>query len=282
MLVAAAPGWAIPVRDDESVSGARCDARGRSTVDAAITMSGAVIAGVHAPARAVSGGGAHTRPIAAFLGDSYTSGYNGAGYGRSGWPAIVSASLHLRPFNRAVPGTGFVNPGWTGQPIRTEVAAVVRANPRIIFLVGGHNDRRFAPAASRAAAIAVIDQLRVALPDARLVVIGPLWSGDAAPPSLIRLRDVLRAKARAIGAEFIDPIAARWLAGSARQFIGPDGLHPTNAGHRHIAALVLRALRGSGHGAPTSHPASAATPAQGAASTASSLRRDIAPSSCAS
>ena len=201
-----------------------------------------------------------TAPIAAFLGDSYSSGFNGAGYGTSGWPAIVSAALRLRPLNRAVPGTGFVNPGWTGQPIRTQVAAVIRADPRIVFVVGGHNERRDPTADTRAAAIAVIDRLHRGLPHATLVVIGPIWSGDSAPASLVRLRDALRREAKVVGARFIDPIAGRWLAGAAKRYIGSDGLHPTNAGHRHIAALVLRALRPLGARPAAARPAAMDAP----------------------
>ena len=219
---------------------------GRVAVGAAGAGSTARSSGTRSGTRSAAAAAARTRPVAAFLGDSYTSGYNGAGYGRAGWPAIVSASLGLRPLNRAVPGTGFVNPGWTAQPIRTQVGAVIRADPRIVFLAGGHNDRRFSTAATRAAALAVIDRLRRALPDARLVVIGPIWSGDSAPASLLRLRDALRRKAAAVGAQFIDPIRGGWLAGAAKRYIGPDGLHPTNAGHRHIASMVLRAVKAAG------------------------------------
>ena len=181
-------------------------------------------------------------PVAAFLGDSYTTGYNGAGLGRAGWPAIVAASLKLRPQVRAVAGTGFVNPGWTGQPIRTRVAGVIKAHPRIVFLVAGHNDRRFATALSTTAADAVIDRLHKALPDSVLVVIGPIWQDGHAPRSLRVLRDHLRRKAAEIGAVFVDPLRGAWFAGTAHRLIGPDGIHPTDAGHRHIASLVLRAL----------------------------------------
>jgi len=200
-----------------------------------------------------------TQAVAAFLGDSYTTGYNGAGLGPAGWPAIVSASIHLRLLNRAVAGTGFINPGWTAQPIRTRVAAVVAANPRIVFLVGGHNDRRFAGAATDRAADVVIDRLHRALPDTILVVVGPIWSNGDPPLSLRRLRDHLRRKAAAVRALFIDPLDGGWFAGSAGRLIGPDGIHPTDAGHRHIAHLVLRALQADrrfqttpGRGAATS------------------------------
>ena len=184
-----------------------------------------------------------TRPLAAFLGDSYTTGYNGAGLGRVGWPAIVSASLRWRPQIHAVAGTGFVNPGWTAQPIRARVTGVIRAKPGIVVLAGGHNDRKYATSRTAKAADAVIDRLRAGLPNSILVVIGPIWA-DGSPPSSLRvLRDHLRRKAASIGAIFIDPLRGGWFAGQAHRLIGPDGIHPTNAGHRHIAALVLRALR---------------------------------------
>jgi lysophospholipase L1-like esterase len=195
------------------------------------------------PASTRSAAVSTTRPVAAFLGDSYTSGYVGAGLGRAGWPAIVGASLDLRPDVRAVPGTGFVNPGWTEQPIRTQASGVIGARPRIVFVAGGHNDRRFSTSRSTKAADAVLDRLRRALPDSILVVIGPIWQDGSPPASLRALRDHLRRKAAAIDAIFIDPLRDGWFAGSARGLIGPDGVHPTDAGHRHIAKLVLRAVQ---------------------------------------
>jgi lysophospholipase L1-like esterase len=185
-----------------------------------------------------------TSPVAAFLGDSYTTGYAGAGLGRAGWPAMVSAALGLRTLVRAVAGTGFVNPGWTGQPIRTRAGSVIGVRPRIVFLAAGHNDRRYATALTAMAADAVIDRLHRALPASLLVVIGPIWA-DGNPPAHIRaLRDHLRRKAAAVGAIFIDPLRAGWFAGSWHRLILSDGIHPSDAGHRRIAALVLLALRG--------------------------------------
>jgi lysophospholipase L1-like esterase len=186
------------------------------------------------------------RPVAAFLGDSYTTGWVGAGLGRAGWPSIVSRAYGWTSRVRAVAGTGFVNPGWTGQPMRTQVGAVVRLRPGIVFVVGGHNDRRFATSRSITAADAVLDRLRRGLPDATLVVIGPIWANSSPPASIRALRDHLRRKARAIGALFIDPLREGWFGGRAHWFIGPDQIHPTNAGHRHIAAMVLADLRAAG------------------------------------
>jgi lysophospholipase L1-like esterase len=182
------------------------------------------------------------RRVAAYLGDSYTTGWAGAGIGSRGWPAIVSAAYGWRTVNRAVAGTGFVNPGWTGQPIRTRVAAVLQARPGIVFVAGGHNDSRFGRVATGTAADAVLRRIRRALPDAVIVVIGPIW-GNGSPPASVRgIRTELRKSAAAVDAIFVDPIRDGWFAGAAARHIMADGIHPSNAGHRRIAARVLAAL----------------------------------------
>jgi lysophospholipase L1-like esterase len=231
---AASPATGAPL--GWPVAGAACASAAPSSVDGSRSL-------VQAAVRPTTSTAATTRPVAAFLGDSYTSGYVGAGIGAAGWPAIVSTSIGLRAFVRAVPGTGFVNPGWTGQPIRTRLAAVIAANPRIVFLAGGHNDRRYATSRSAAAAHDVIARLRRGLPDALIVIVGPIWA-DGNPPAHIRaLRDVLRREARSIGAVFIDPLRDGWFTGSWHRLILSDGIHPSDEGHRRIAKLVLAALR---------------------------------------
>jgi lysophospholipase L1-like esterase len=216
------------------------------------------------------------RPVAAFLGDSYTSGYVEAGIGQAGWPALVGEAYGWRTENLAVPGTGFVNPGWTNQPMRTHIAAVIRLNPGIIFVAAGHNDRRFGSAAAAKAADAVLDQLRAGLPDAILVVIGPIWQDGSPATSVIEIRGHLKARAAVIGALFIDPLRGRWFAGSAHRFIGPDGVHPTDAGHRHIAQLVLASLRADSRFAQAPTP-----PLTAAAPTPTSVEPEIRPGTAA-
>jgi acyl-CoA thioesterase-1 len=182
------------------------------------------------------------RPVAAYLGDSYTTGWSGAGNGKRGWPAIVSASFGWKTVNLAVAGTGFVNPGWTGQRIRTRVTAALESRPGIVFVAGGHNDRQFGSRATGKAADAVLLRLRRELPDAVIVVIGPIWANGSPPAAIRGIRTELRRHAAAVGAIFVDPIREGWFAGSAERFILADGIHPSNAGHRRIATRVLAAL----------------------------------------
>jgi lysophospholipase L1-like esterase len=182
---------------------------------------------------------------AVFLGDSYTSGWHGAGIGSRGWPRIVDAARGWETVNLAVPGTGFLNPGWTDQPIGSLVGRAARAHPDVIVLAGGHNDSRWSAAATARAADAVIDRLRRAAPDAVLVIVAPIWANGSPPRRCLDLRDHLRRKAAAVGAVFVDPLADRWFAGSSHRLIGPDGIHPTDAGHRYIADRILEGLAGA-------------------------------------
>ncbi len=154
----------------------------------------------------------------------------------------MARDLGWKVTNLAVAGTGFANPGWTGQPLRTRLAATVRSKPQVVVVATGHNDSRYG-AAAVSAARRDLARLRRQLPDAAIVVIAPIWANGSPPATMLRLRTALRREARAIHAVFIDPLSGAWFAGASHRFISGDGIHPTNAGHRHIAQLVLRSLR---------------------------------------
>jgi lysophospholipase L1-like esterase len=188
--------------------------------------------------------GAPRGSTAVFLGDSFTSGWNGAGMGARSWPRLVADDQGWRTVNLAVPGTGFINPGWTSQPIGSRVAEAIRRGPDVIVVAAGHNDSRWSAAATAKAADDVIDRLHVAAPDALLMIVAPIWQNDSPPQRCLAFRDHLRLKAASIGAVFIDPLAGGWFGGASHRLIGPDGLHPTDAGHRFIAGRVLTALGG--------------------------------------
>jgi lysophospholipase L1-like esterase len=181
---------------------------------------------------------------AVVLGDSYTSGWNGAGIGSRGWPAVVGANRSWKIVNLSVPGTGFMNPGWTNQTIGSRVDATVRQKPQVVLVAGGHNDSRWSAAATSRAAVRTIARLHAALPNAAIVVIGPIWQNGSPPARCLILRDALRREAASIGALFIDPLAEHWFAGASHRYVGRDGLHPTNAGHAWLASRILADLAG--------------------------------------
>ena len=64
------------------------------------------------------------------LGDSYTSGWNGAGLGSRDWTVDRRPEPGLDGRNLAVAGTGYQNPGWTNQPVGSLVTRAVRLRSR--------------------------------------------------------------------------------------------------------------------------------------------------------
>jgi lysophospholipase L1-like esterase len=79
-------------------------------------------------------------------------------------------------------------------------------------------------------------------PTATFLVIGPPWPTADVPASVLQIRDVLNAGARAAGAAFVDPIADRWLV-DRPDLIGVDGVHPNDAGHEYLADKIAPLIR---------------------------------------
>ena len=82
-----------------------------------------------------------------------------------------------------------------------------------------------------------LDAARAAAPMAKIVVIGPAWTEPDPPPNVLQTRDVIRTEAELTEAIFVDPIAEAWFI-DRPDLIGPDGIHPTNAGHAYVADKI--------------------------------------------
>jgi acyl-CoA thioesterase-1 len=197
----------------------------------------------------------HPRGYAVVIGDSYSSGWAGVGEGSNSWPSILGRAQDWRITNLAVPGTGFVNPGWTNDPVRTQVAAAINLKPGIVIVASGHNDERYAASTVNRAADVALGRLRTGLPNAMIVVVGPIWPDSDPDPTIVALRDHLRGTAAGIDALFIDPIAGGWFSGANHKYVGSDGTHPTSAGYRRIATLLIAAFRSDPRLAATPLPA---------------------------
>jgi hypothetical protein len=70
-----------------------------------------------------------------------------------------------------------------------------------------------------------------------VLVIGPAWPTADPPATVLRIRDILAFQTGLVGATFVDPIAQGWFVGRP-DLIGPDGVHPTDAGHAYLAEQI--------------------------------------------
>jgi lysophospholipase L1-like esterase len=218
------------------------------TVSAAVVL--AVLAGLlvaktrsddqaSAEVRPVSITATETRPMLGVIGDSFAAGTVLGGAGGQGFPMMVADRVGWRWGTTAIGGTGYVAqlpgtlPYGAGQ-----VDRMVAAHPTVLVVEGSQNDGRAGVGAVGAAATALYARLRGALPQTRVVVVGPVASNSAQAAALSGVDRAVGDAARAAGLPYVDAIAEGWFTDAQSALIGSDHIHPTWAGHQRIADLL--------------------------------------------
>ena len=181
----------------------------------------------------------------AFYGDSYTLG-TGATEQSLRWSTIVCDQRGWSEFNPSVNGLGFINNrsifGNGDAP-----SQVIDDDPDIVFITMGLNDNfSFAGKADeiRHQITSDFDRMRLALPDARFIVVEPFWYTDERPASVQTIISWVRDAAAVIDADYI-PGASRWIEGHPEWMAG-DGLHPNDEGYAEMAVRMNEKLAGLG------------------------------------
>jgi lysophospholipase L1-like esterase len=180
------------------------------------------------------------RPVAVFIGDSYTQG--------SGkWPDAVSKAQGWEEVNLGRGGTGFTvrHTGDAAQngcgmdecPSFAEmVDAAAKRHPDIVVVAGGRND----------GGADIADQvhdtftgLRQRLPDAQIIAIQPMWDASHYPEFLVEYGKVIKKEVQAVDGEYLkigSPLEGR------PNLVQDDGVHPTDDGQKLLAAAVNESL----------------------------------------
>jgi lysophospholipase L1-like esterase len=178
----------------------------------------------------------------AVIGDSYTTGTDEGGQGSKTWTSrawqqLARQGVQIAPDVAAEGGAGYGVPGDHGNIFAGLATRVVRPDDALVVFYGSRNDQPVDPAVMFGVIHDALEVARRVAPKAQLLVIGPPWPTADVPPVVTTIRDVLATVARAEGATFVDPIAERWFVGSP-ELIGPDGVHPTDAGHAYMANKI--------------------------------------------
>jgi hypothetical protein len=192
----------------------------------------------------------------AFLGDSYTFGI-GAAQPTDGYAYLVAKAESWTARVVGLPGSGYVRVAIRdGKDISAGLSAVIAAQPQVVVVACGHNDAmpNVAYTQTRAAAIKDLTALRAALPNATIVVVGPIWLNGYPDRKALYVRNAIhQAQLRIPGTLWIDPIAQHWFTGSWTKHTGDDATminyaagHPDNLGYEHIATLLESDLHALG------------------------------------
>lgn len=197
-----------------------------------------------------------------FAGDSYTE--PGDGYVNT-----TSRFLNWEGWSSGSGGTEYLNPGPTATPPRVKLGDRIATdicpfNPAVVVVAMGINDSSYlasppfsysnAQITSAIGAEAARDfsAIRACLPDAQIIAVGP-WSPSTPVDASVNAVDLgVQAAACELGIPFISPVQESWItgnqsvpgSGNATAFIGPDGTHPTQAGHDYLGLrLATRILQ---------------------------------------
>lgn len=178
----------------------------------------------------------------AVIGDSYTTGTDEGGWGANAWTnrawlTLARQGVQVAPEVASEGRAGYAVRGDHGSVFLDLTNRAVHPDDALVVFFGSRNDHGVDPAQMTAMAHDTLDLARRIAPSAKLLVIGPPWTDSDPPADVLYIRDILSGQARELGATFIDPISDGWFVGRP-ELIGPDGVHPNDAGHAYMAEKI--------------------------------------------
>ncbi|MEO6793893.1 MAG: GDSL lipase [Mycobacterium sp.] len=184
----------------------------------------------------------------AVIGDSYTAGFENTGRGAANWTerawqALAGRGVYVAADVAAEGGAGYAVRGNRGGLYVDLTARAVQPDDALVVFFGSRNDQDVEPGQLTRLVADTLGLARRIAPSARMLVIGPPWPTADVPGNVWRVRDILNSEARVVGADFVDPLAEGWFVGRP-ELIGPDGVHPTDAGHAYLADKIAPLIAG--------------------------------------
>lgn len=204
-------------------------------------------------------------PKIAWLGDSWTEGVVGTGFGTStleGTPYKATELLGLGlPIMAGQGSTGYVSVGAYGNVTNfgnaTRVAPIVAADPDALVIWGSINDAAYTDAQVQNAAYTLYTTFQQQIPRTKLLVVGVQARGGFTSATDRSHNLALKAAAAAANVPFLSPVEEGWIEGSGKYgattgagnadiMMGSDGAHLQQAGWdyyaRRIAAWIADQL----------------------------------------
>ena len=197
------------------------------------------------PPDAVAAGGVDTArtpttgaPIVMFVGTSLTAGLGVEP--DEAYPALIrqkidSAGLNYRVVNAGVSGE-------TSAGALRRIDWLLREPVAVLVLETGANDglRGQDPDSIRGTIQAIIDRVHAAQPATRILLVGMNAMPNLGTEYVTRFQAIYPAVARANGLPIVPALLEG--VGGVDSLNQPDGIHPTPAGHRRLAANVWQVL----------------------------------------
>ncbi len=183
----------------------------------------------------------------AVVGDSYTNGTEEGGQGQNAWTSrtwltLARQGVQISPDVASEGRAGYVVRGDHGSVFEDLTGRAVHPDDALVVFFGSRNDEGVDPMQLAGMAHDTFDLARRSAPSAKLLVIGPPWPTADPPFDVLYVRDTLNRQAEWARATFVDPISEGWFVGRP-DLLGPDGIHPNDAGHAYMAEKIAPLMR---------------------------------------
>lgn len=183
------------------------------------------------------------RPVAVFLGDSYTVDTAASTPDKTA-AQLIADHYKWEFINLSRSATGYISGGddptrfWCGyehcNSYTEQIPDTAAAHPDVVVVNGGRNELAIGASTEWIQGVgAFFTQLRRSVPDATIIAASPIWDDDPTPPELNAMREVVRQAVTAVGGTYVD--LGDPLLGHP-DFVREDGIHPNDAGNAAIAA----------------------------------------------
>lgn len=188
---------------------------------------------------------AEAKPVALFIGDSYTAGARATDATKK-WSTLVARELGWKESNLGVFGTGYVTvpQECNGKPCSSYLDRIEasKATPDVVILAGGQNDFPAYVASSTAVKTAIartVDAAAQKWPEARLIVVGPSTPFEIDATSR-GMDAAVQDAAKSVDAEYVSMIEPNVLK---KSMVVSDLIHVSDDGYEAIADRVNSALQ---------------------------------------
>ena len=172
--------------------------------------------------------------IAAAIGDSIAIG-NGVP-AEDAWPLLVADHFGWTLSDFAESAAGFTAPGLNTHIFDDQVSAVLRVQPDVVLIGATRNDVFASTQGLKDAATAALKRLRVGLPHARIIGVGPLWGSDTPPAQIAVIDATVKQVVLDAGGSWVE--LGQPFTGHP-ELVLKDHVHPTVEGQKLIAKKIV-------------------------------------------
>lgn len=193
------------------------------------------------------GSGPTGQNMAVFIGDEFSTS-NSVELGGTSWTNEIASLNGWAEVNWSAAGMGYVHQPVKGScmgagcgNILDQVPRIVAENPSVVIVAAGTNDELETPADVSASIQTVFDALRIGLPSAKIVALGPASITPIPSPSVLAIDGFVRSASAKMGATYISLLSPNVITPS---MISADGNILDSTGQKAMATRINTGLGG--------------------------------------